>query len=162
MPWPNCSVTTLGHRGVVLLLDVNICIYAMRQDCPEHSRASGWLMSRLVDDEPVGISELVLASLIRITTNHRVFAQPSTPDQAMEFCTALRGAPSAVPVRPGHRHWPIFERLVASTRARANDVTDAYLAALALEQGATWVTRDRGFSRFPGLRVVDPLSDPAD
>ncbi len=134
----------------------------MRRDSPQHSRAAAWLTERLVGDEPVGISELVLTSLIRITTNHRVFAEPSSPEQAMEFCAALRTAPAAVTVRPGQRHWAMFERLVALTRARANDVPDAYLAALALEQGAAIVTRDRGFVRFPGLRVVDPFNAPTD
>lgn len=141
----------------MLLPDVNICIYAMRRDSELHSAVSDWLTPRLTGDEPIGISELVLSSLVRITTNHQIFAEPSTPEQAMDFCTALRAAPSAVPVRAGPRHWPIFERLVAQTRARANDVSDAYLAALSIEQGATWVTRDRGFGRFPDLRVHDPL-----
>lgn len=130
----------------------------MRADAAEYAAASGWLTAALTADEPVGVSELVLASLVRITTNHRVFDQPSTPEQALEFCAAIRGAPSAVPVRAGPRHWAIFARLVAQTRARANDVPDAYLAALALEHGATWVTRDRGFARFPDLRVHDPLT----
>lgn len=142
----------------MLLPDVNICIYAMRRDVEHHSAVSAWLSERLTGDEPVGIADLVLSSLVRTTTNHRIFEQPSTPEQAMDFCAALRSAPSAVPIRAGPRHWPIFERLIAQTRARANGVPDAYLAALALEHGATWVTRDRGFLRFPGLRVHDPLS----
>lgn len=142
----------------MLLPDVNICIYAMRRDAEHHSAVSRWLSAQLTADEPVGIAELVLSSLVRITTNHRIFGQPSTPEQAMDFCAVLRQAPNAVPVRPGARHWAIFERLVAQTRARANDVPDAYLAAMALEQGATWVTHDRGFTRFPGLRVHDPLA----
>lgn len=142
----------------MLLPDVNICIYAMRRDAEHHSAISAWLSQRLTADEPVGIAELVLSSLVRISTNHRIFEQPSTPEQAMDFCAALRSAPAAVPIRAGPRHWPIFERLIAQTRARANAVPDAYLAALALEQGATWVTRDRGFTRFPGLRIHDPLN----
>lgn len=142
----------------MLLLDVNICIYAMRRDTPEHSAVSGWLVPLLTAEEPVGVSDLVLSSLIRITTNHHVYTQPSTPAQAMDFCAALRSAPSAVSVRSGPRHWPIFERLVALTRVRGNDVADAYLAALALELSATWATRDQGFARFPGLRTHDPLA----
>ncbi|MDQ3716380.1 MAG: type II toxin-antitoxin system VapC family toxin [Actinomycetota bacterium] len=141
----------------MLLPDVNVCICAMRRDAEHHVPLSQWLSARLTGEEPVGISELVLSSLVRITTNHRIFGQPSTPEQAMDFCAALRAAPTAVAVRAGPRHWSIFERLMTQTRARANDVPDAYLAALALEQGATWVTRDRGFARFPGLRVQDPL-----
>jgi predicted nucleic acid-binding protein len=60
-------------------------------------------------------------------------------------------------VRPGERHWGIFHDLVSQHGLRGNDIPDAYLAALALEQGATWVTTDRGFARYEGLRLLDPL-----
>jgi len=62
-----------------------------------------------------------------------------------------------VPVRPGARHWSIFRKLWHDASARGNLVPDAFLAALAIEQGATWVTTDRGFARFPGLRWRVPL-----
>jgi toxin-antitoxin system PIN domain toxin len=77
----------------------------------------------------------------------------------LAFCAAVLDAPSAVPVRPGVRHWPIFAGLCHDVGARGNLVPDAYLAALALEHGATWVTTDRGFARFPGLRWRTPLTD---
>lgn len=63
-----------------------------------------------------------------------------------------------MPEQPRRRHWEIFADLVRETQARANVVPDAYLAALAIENGATFVTRDRGFARFPGLRLIDPLA----
>ncbi|MHB8275600.1 MAG: PIN domain-containing protein [Dermatophilaceae bacterium] len=61
-------------------------------------------------------------------------------------------------VRPGERHWGIFHDLVSAHGLRGNDIPDACLAALALEQGATWVTTDRGFARYQGLRLLDPLT----
>lgn len=141
----------------MLFPDVNICLAAMRPDAsPQAERVRLWLADRLNGHEQVGFSELVLSSMMRIATNHRVFREPSTPAQAIEFADALLSAPAATAVRPGARHWRIFGDLVTSHRLRANDVPDAYLASLAMEAGATFVTLDRGFARFVGLRRLDP------
>lgn len=141
----------------MLLLDVNVCVYAIRADSPDHEAYRSWLNAALNGDEPVGMSELVLAGVIRLITNHRVFRQPSTIQEALESCRALRSASSAIPLRPSDRHWGIFESLCADADAKANTVPDAYHAALAIESGATWITTDRGFARFPGLRWQHPL-----
>ena len=90
-------------------------------------------------------------------TNHRVYVEPTPPELAVAFCEAVLAAPAAVPIRPGARHWAIFTDLCRNVGARGNTVPDAYLAALAIEHGATWVTTDRGFARFPGLRWRPPL-----
>jgi len=137
----------------MLLLDVNVCIYGIREDSSvDHATYRTWLTGILTGDEPVGISELVLSGIIRLLTNHRVFRQPSTTQQALDSCRALRSAPAAVALRPGPRHWGIFESLCADVGAKANTVADAYHAALAIENSATWITTDRSFARFPGLR----------
>lgn len=99
----------------------------------------------------------MLASFLRIVTNHRVYREPTPPGAALAFCEAVLTAPSAVPVRPGARHWTIFTGLCTTVGARGNTVPDAYLAALAIELGASWVTTDYAFARFPGLRLRRPL-----
>lgn len=141
----------------MLLPDVNVLIYAVREDSDQHEQYAAWLSGALNADEPVGISDLVLSGVIRLLTNHRVFREPSSTVQALEACRAIRSAPSAVPLRPGPRHWAIFDSLCTDTGAKANTVPDAYHAALAIENGATWVTTDRAFARFPGLRWRAPF-----
>ncbi len=141
----------------VLLADVNVFVYAHRLESPRAGEYARWLEARAHGDEPFGVSEAVLASFVRIVTHHRVYREPTPPEVALDFCRAVLSAPSVVPVRPGSRHWAIFESLVTETGARGNVVPDAYLAALAIEHGATWVTDDRGFARFPGLRWSVPL-----
>lgn len=136
----------------MLLPDVNVCVYAIRSDSPDHAAYRDWVNAALNGDEPIGVSELVLSSVIRLITNHQVFLQPSTTREALESCRALRSAPAAIPLRPGSRHWDIFDALCAEVGAKANVVPDAYHAALAIENGATLISTDRGFSRFPGLR----------
>ena len=143
----------------MLLADVNAFIYAHRPESPRASAHRTWLTAALNGDEPFGVSEQVLSSFLRIVTNHRVYVEPTPLPIAMSFCDAVLAAPAAVRVRPGPRHWGIFRTLCAEVGARGNLVPDAFLAALAIEQGATWVTTDRGFARFPGLRWRAPLED---
>jgi toxin-antitoxin system PIN domain toxin len=136
----------------MLVVDVNVWIYAIRSDSVQHEPYREWLEEVLTGSEPVGVSELVLSGVVRLLTNHRVFPQPSSTAEALETCRAIRSAPSAISLRPGPRHWSIFEGLCAAVGAKANIVPDAYHAALAIEHSATWITTDRAFARFPGLK----------
>lgn len=140
------------------LADVNVFIHAHRPESARSDEYAAWLADQLHGDEPFGVAENVMASFLRIVTSHRVYLDPTPPAIALEFCRAVLAAPSALAVRPGPRHWPIFESLVTEVGARGNLIPDAFLAALALENGATWITDDRGFARFPGLRWELPLT----
>lgn len=142
----------------MILCDVNVLVYAYRPSMERHEQYRAWLEAALVGDEAVGVADLVLSGFLRIVTNPRVFEVPSTFGEAVAFAETLRSAPTAVPVAPGNRHWDIFTRLGAQAGARANVVPDAYLAALAIESGSEWITTDRGFARFPGLRWRHPLA----
>lgn len=136
----------------MLLADVNVLVAAYRTDAPAHDACRS-LVQRMVDgDLPYGVSDLVLSGFLRVVSHPRVFDPPAPLPAAMEFAQAVRDRPAAVPVTPGRRHWDIFRRLCQSAEARGNLVPDAYLAALAIESGCEWVTRDRGFARFDGLR----------
>lgn len=117
-----------------------------------------WLEDALNGHERVGVSDVVLASLIRLATNARMLPDPLTPADALVAADALREAPASMWVSPTSRHWDIFARLISTHRLRVNDLPDAWLAALALDHGATLVTLDRGFARFEGLRTRNPLA----
>ena len=109
-------------------------------------------------DQPFGLADLVLSAFIRIATNPRVFKPPTPMDAAIAFAAALRQAPAAVMVSPGPRHWDLFVGLCRDSGATGNLVSDAYFAALALEHDVEWVTTDRDYGRFPGLRHRHPLN----
>jgi toxin-antitoxin system PIN domain toxin len=145
--------------GVTMLItDVNILVGAHRSVIDSHVELRLWLQDSLAGPEVVGVSELILSAFLRLVTNHRIFASPTPVATALDFCEVIRGGPASVIIRPGERHWSIFSELCRVTPARGNLVPDAYLAALAIENGATFVTRDRGFARFAGVRLADPLS----
>jgi toxin-antitoxin system PIN domain toxin len=123
-----------------------------------HGAYREWLESAIDTDEAFGVSELVLSGFVRIVTHPRVFSSPEPVESALAFANAVRAAPNAVPVAPGHRHWSIFDRLCRESDARGNLVPDAYLAALAIESGSEWITTDRDYARFLGLRWRHPLA----
>ena len=125
---------------------------------PDHAAFRDWLTSVVNGEGAYGMSELVLGSFIRVLTNPKAFNVPTVLDEAIAAADRLRTQPNCVLVSPGPMHWDIFVRLCREARVKGNLVTDAYLAALAIESGAEWITTDREFSRFPGLRWRHPLS----
>lgn len=142
----------------MLLTDVNVLVYAHRRDTVQHLRYKAWLDTVLTGESAFGLSEVVLSGFVRVTTHPRVFKQPTNIETAFAFADALRTHPNAVTVAPGERHWQIFERLCREAGARGNMVSDAFLAALAIESGCEWITTDRDYARFDGLRWKHPLS----
>jgi toxin-antitoxin system PIN domain toxin len=142
----------------MILPDVNVLVYAHREDSARHADYLNWLHGILNSDTAFGISDLVLSGFLRVVTHPRVFGDPTPLDLAMQFADSLRNHPNAVTLAPGERHWNIFHRLCREVNARGNLIADAYLAALAIESGAEWITTDRDYARFSGLRWKHPLS----
>jgi len=140
----------------MILPDVNVLIYAFRRDLSQHRVCRPWLASVVSGDERFGLSPVALSAVVRITTNLRAFRTPSTIEEAFGFCDDLLGQPHCQVVEPGERHWNIFKRLCSETDTRGSRVTDAWFAALAIEWGCEWVTLDRDYARFPGLRWLVP------
>ena len=141
----------------MVLTDVNVLVYAHRTDAPGHSAYREWLEELINGDQAYGISDLVLSGFLRVVTHPRVFDPPSDLASALAFAQAIRSQPNAVLIAPGLRHWGIFVNLCEATRVKGNLVPDAYLAALAIESGSEWITTDRDYSRFPGLKWRHPL-----
>jgi hypothetical protein len=135
-----------------------VLVYAHRQDAPRHEEYRAWLEEQLASDSAFGVSDLVLSGFLRVVTHRRAFRDPSSLRDALEFVCEVRDHPNAVPIVPRDRHWVIFERLCRDADVRGNLVPDAYLAALAIESGSEWITTDRDFARFPGLRWRHPLA----
>ena len=140
----------------MLLPDVNVLIYAHREDAPEHARYAEWLRALTEADEPFAISDVVLSGFLRIVTNPRIFDPPTPMDAALAFCQRLVEWPRAVMIAPTGRHWSVFTSLCGPIRGPL--VADAYLAALAIDHGCELVTTDGDFARFRGLRWHHPLA----
>lgn len=141
----------------MILLDVNVMVYVHREDTPGHAAYLKWFREATGSDAPFGVSDLVLSGFLRVVTHPRVFRVPTPMKAALAFVDAVRERPNAVLISPGVRHWGIFATLCRTTGVKGNLVADAYLAALAIESGSEWITTDRDYSRFPGLRWRHPL-----
>ena len=141
----------------MILPDVNVLVYAHREDAADHRAYRTWLERVINGHEAFGVSELVLSGFVRVVTHAKVFNRPSPLAEALAFAEQLRAPPNSVRVEPGLRHWDIFCRLCVDIGAKGNLVPDAYLAALAIESGCEWITTDRDYSRFSALRWRHPL-----
>lgn len=108
--------------------------------------------------EPVGLPWVVILGFLRIATNPRILPRPLTPDQAIEMVNGWLALPVVEILTPGREHWAILTGLLRETGTAANLTTDAHLAALALENGATLVSFDSDFQRFPRLKVHHPAA----
>jgi uncharacterized protein len=141
----------------MLLVDANVLIYAFRRDLSQHTTAKRWLERKLSADEPLELLAVSELAFFRITTNRRAFAQPSTFEEALRFIDAVRSCPIVSELHPGPEHRSIFVRLARDYHLTWNDLSDAFVAAAAIEAGAILASADRGFARFRSLRRVDPL-----
>jgi toxin-antitoxin system PIN domain toxin len=140
----------------MLCADVNVLVDAFRTDAPGHAEARAWLDDARRGNEPLALLPEVASAFVRIVSNRRIWRLPSSATDALAFVSALRASPAVRWQHGGARQWEIFEGLVDELGLTGDDVPDAYLAAAALEAGATFVTSDRGFARFRDLKVVAP------
>jgi toxin-antitoxin system PIN domain toxin len=141
----------------VKLLDANILLHAYNPDFPDHSMARAWLEAALSGQEPVALAWTTILAFLRICTNPRAFKSPLSPAEAGSVVSRWLERSQVTILQPGPRHWEILRPLLSTAQARADLVTDAHLAALALEHGAVVCTNDRDFARFQRVRTLDPL-----
>ena len=141
----------------MIIPDVNVWIGALRPDAEHHSRYREWLTEAMNAPENVGISDLILSGVLRVVTNSRAFREPTPLGAAIDALDQIRAATGTSDVRPGSRHWSIFTGLCRSVSATGKLVPDAYHAALAIENGATFITADHDLFSFPGLDVSRPF-----
>lgn len=142
----------------MILVDLNILLYAVNAGCPEYAAASDWLRRTLEKgEEPVGLAWIVILGFLRLSTSPRLFPRPLQIDQASGFIEALLAHRQVRKVLPGEGHWPLLRHLLSLCGTGGNLVNDAHLAAFALEHDARIVTRDMDFARFPGIKTLKPF-----
>ena len=141
----------------MILVDANILLYAEDALHPQHAGARLWWDEILSGTDPVCLCWTVLSAFIRIGTNPRVFERPLSLEQAIGRVQRWLEQPCTRVIRPTAGHWEVFKRVLVEGQAVANLVTDARIAALAIEHGCELASTDSDFSRFPGLKWRNPL-----
>lgn len=142
----------------MLCVDVNVLVDAFRRDSSRHEAVRQWLLERRAAGDFILVHDAVAASFVRVVTNQRIWIKPTRSSDARAFLTALLASPRVRMRHSTARQWRLFDELVEELGLAGDDVDDAFIAAGALDAGATFVTGDRGFRRFPGLRVIDPAT----
>jgi toxin-antitoxin system PIN domain toxin len=141
----------------VKLVDLNLLLYAVDSSSARHAKARPWLEATLSGAETVAFPWVVLLGFLRLATKPSVFTRPLTPEEALDIVDGWLALPSVAAVQPGGRHARLLRELLREVGVGGNLVSDAHLAALAIEHGAELLSCDADFSRFSGLRWRDPL-----
>jgi len=141
----------------VIIPDINLLVYAYNTDAPDHEAAREWWESCLSERQSVGIPWVVALGFVRIMTSRVVLTDPMGPVDALAHVRSWLERPQAHVLVPGPRHLVILTEVMTSARASGRLTTDAHLAAMAIETQAELHSNDADFSRFPGLRWVNPL-----
>jgi uncharacterized protein len=141
----------------VKLPDANVLLYAVDERSPRHEPARDWLERTLSGTETVALAWSVLLAVIRLATKPAIFERPLSPEQALDLVDGWLAAPTTTVIHPTARHSAVLRELLAPLGTGGNLATDAHLAALAIEHGAELCSSDADFSRFSGVRWLDPL-----
>lgn len=141
----------------MILVDANILLYAEDSSNPKHETAREWWDAALSGSDRVCLCWPVLSAFIRIGTNPRVFRRPLVLEEAIERVESWLGQPCVEMVHSTDKHWSIFRTMLTQGQASANLVSDAHLAALAMEHGCVLVSSDADFARFPKLKWLNPF-----
>jgi hypothetical protein len=144
----------------MIAVDANLLLYASDTSSVHHQASRRWLESILSGNEAVGLAWAVLLAFLRVGTNPRIRREAFTLEEAAVIVTEWLDRPTVTLLNPGEKHWEILRDLMTKGQARGPLITDAHLAALAIEHGATLATTDRDFARFPGLKFFNPLDSP--
>ena len=142
----------------MILVDANILLYAEDALHTHHEQARTWWDDQLSGTGTVCLCWTVMSAFIRIGTNPRIFENPLSLDQALDRVQSWLDQPCTRVVRPTERHWTVFRQMLTDGQAVANLVTDAHLAALAMEHGCELASTDSDFARFLKLKWHNPLA----
>ena len=142
----------------MIVVDLNLLIYAVNTDAIQHDRARRWWENVLSQGERVGLAWSVVFGFLRLTTNPKIMPHPLPPEQAIAVVDDWFAQPSIQPLVPTDRHWAIVKEILAPLGTAGNLTSDAHLAGLAIEHGARLCSTDNDFARFSGLRWVNPLA----
>ena len=148
--------TSSGNKGVIVP-DLNLLIYAYNDDAPLYASARSWWEGLMNGTERVGTPWVVAAGFVRLMTQPNVLNDPFTPDEAIDTVEAWFRLPHVAPLNPGAEHLTLVRGALAAAGVGGDLVTDAHIAALAMEYQGEVHTNDMDFSRFPGLRWRNPL-----
>ena len=143
----------------MILVDANVLLYAYHPRAEQHEACKRWIEAAFSGPAPVFLAWITILAFLRIGTSPRVFDRPLSMTEANAVVASWLEAPAVSILEPGERYWEIFSDLSVSAQVSGALVTDAALAALAIEHGAAVCTTDRDFTRFAELKLLNPVAN---
>lgn len=137
-------------------VDVNVLVHLSNADSPAQSSALAWLDHTLDSGEIIAIPDVVASGFVRVATDRRILPHPITGEQAFTLLDQLLTSPRVTLFAARSATYATFKSLVIELGLHGNDIPDAWIAAVAMDLDASLVTFDRGFNRYPRLRVMNP------
>ena len=142
----------------MILVDTNLLLYAENTLSEHHQAVRIWWDTQLSGAEPVCLCWPVLTAFIRVGTNLRLHRRPLSLKEAVERVQSWLDQPCVRMIHPGEQHWAIFQAMLRDGKAIGSLVSDAHLAALALEHNCVLQSTDADFARFKGLKWNNPIA----
>ena len=141
----------------MISLDVNVLVYAFRQDSVKHEECRDWLSKQIRNRNGLVLIDIVLVGFLRICTHSKIFREPSSISEATNFLTVMISNPNVTLTSSTPETWHMFSRILDKTNVQGNKISDAWLAAIAMERNATWISTDSDFNLFPNLKLLNPF-----
>ena len=141
----------------MISLDVNVLVYAFRQDSVKHEECRDWLSKQIRNRNGLILIDIVLVGFLRICTHSKIFREPSSISEATNFLTVMISNPNVTLTSSTPETWHTFYRIVDKTNVQGNKISDAWLAAIAMERNVTWISTDSDFNLFPNLKLLNPF-----
>ena len=145
----------------MILVDVNLLLYAYDSESPHHKASRGWLEGAMSSGHAIRFSLTTVLAFVRIASDRRVYTRPLSPADACSLVETWLALPNVRVLQPGPRTWRLLARMCEEGQAKGAMVMDAHLAALALEHGASIASTDRDFMRFPDIDLMNPVKSAA-
>ena len=141
----------------MISLDVNVLVYAFRQDSVKHEECRDWLTKQIRNRNGLVLIDIVLVGFLRICTHSKIFREPSSISEATNFLTVMISNPNVTLTSSTPETWHTFSRILEKTNVQGNKISDAWLAAIAMERNVTWISTDSDFNLFPNLKLLNPF-----
>ncbi len=141
----------------MISLDVNVLVYAFRQDSVKHEECRDWLNKQIRNRNGLVLIDIVLVGFLRVCTHSKIFREPSSTSEAMNFLAVMISNPNVSLTSSTPKTWHTFSRILDKTNVQGNKLSDAWLAAISIERNLTWISTDSDFNLFPNLKLQNPF-----
>ena len=142
----------------MISLDVNVLVYAFRQDSVKHEECRDWLNKQIRDRNGLVLIDIVLVGFLRICTHSKIFQEPSSISEVTNFLAVMISNQNVNLTSSTPETWHTFSRILDKTNVQGNKISDAWLAAISIERNLTWISTDSDFNLFPDLKLQNPFN----